>query len=256
MTSATPAIEASIHAHGHADEEHPPPVVWSAKMPIGIMGMLFFIGSEIALFCSFFMAYFFIRIAQVADYSSWAAQMGEAIPLNVATTNSLILFSSSVTIHYASICLKRQARGWQAIWVFVTMALGLTFFGIQVAEYGALLHDEHIGPSNSAYSSVFFSLTGLHGSHVVVGAILLFIMFVRTLRGHYGPKFEQHTGFEAMSIYWHFVDAVWIFVFGLIYLPGNLEHFPAIRMGIGVAILIALFLAPGWIGKGAPKEAH
>ena len=65
----------------HHDEEHPPEVIWSSKTPINLMGMLFFIGSEIALFGSFFMSYFFLRIAGEADYSSWAAQVGEILAM-------------------------------------------------------------------------------------------------------------------------------------------------------------------------------
>lgn len=226
-------------------------------MPVGLMGMLFFIGSEIALFGSFFMAYFFIRIAQVADYSTWAHEIGHAIPLSVATFNSLILFTSSVTIHYATIALKRGARGWQAIWLAATLVLGLTFLGIQIMEYGNLVLDEKVGPSSNAYSSVFFSITGLHGSHVAVGAILLTVLLVRTLRGHYGQTFEQHVGFEAMSIYWHFVDAVWVFVFGLIYLPGNLERWDqALVMLAGLLVLVALFFLPNFVLRNRPAAVE
>lgn len=250
--------------HHHHDEEHPPPVVWSARTPIGLMGMLFFIGSEIALFGSFFMAYFFIRVAGEADYSSWAHQMGDALPMGVVTLNSLILFSSSVTIHYAEIALLRGARGWQAIWIALTAVLGFTFLGIQILEYAELVGHEHLGPSNSAYSSVFFSLTGLHGSHVAVGGILLLIMLARTLRGHYSPDPDQHVGFRTMAIYWHFVDVVWVFVFGLIYVPGNWDVWgdetvlgmPGnVTFFVGaVLILLLMFLAPKLVGKSAPQH--
>jgi cytochrome c oxidase subunit 3 len=254
------------HAHIDHDEEHPPDVIWSHKMPIGMMGILFFIGSEIALFGSFFMAYFFIRVAQSADYYSWAALMGEAVPLKVATMNSIILFSSSVTVHWAEIALRRGTRGWQAIWIFATFLLGSTFLSIQIMEYASLVTDEKIGPSSNAYSSVFFSLTGLHGSHVLVGAILLLTLFVRTRRGHYGPDDTQHIGFKSMSIYWHFVDAVWIFVFGLIYIPGNWDRWNdteilagltgPVFMAIGVVILFFLALGlPKLLNREAPKHA-
>jgi cytochrome c oxidase subunit 3 len=249
----------AAHAHGHSlshpEEEHPPPVVWSSRMPIGMMGMMFFIGSEAMLFGSFFMAYFFIRVAHLAHYSDWAHQMGESIPLKVATFNSLILFSSSVTVHWAGIALRRGARAWQSIWLAVTLILGLTFFGIQVNEYGGLLTNEKIGPSSSAFSSVFFSITGIHGSHVLVGAILLIVMLVRSIRGHYGPTLDKHSGWEAMSIYWHFVDLVWVFVFGLIYLPGNLDRWTQWPiMAGGVAVLFVLWHLPRFIGKGVPAE--
>ena len=246
----------------HHDEEHPPPIVWSSKMSINLMGMLFFIGSEIALFGSFFMSYFFLRIAGEADYSSWAHQIGEILPMGIVTINSIILFSSSVTIHYAEIALTRGARGWQAIWLALTIVLGATFLGIQIFEYYELLVHEFLGPSTSAYSSVFFSITGLHGSHVLVGLVLLTVLLVRTLRGHYGPDKSQHVGFATMSIYWHFVDVVWIAVFGLIYVPGNWERWGDtdvlgmsgyVTFGIGAAVIILLLNLPKMIGKGFPK---
>jgi cytochrome c oxidase subunit 3 len=254
MATATPAAHAAA-GHGH-DEEHPPPVVWSSKMPISIMGILFFIGSEIALFGAFFMAYFFLRVVNIADYGSWAEEMLHYIPTELATFNSLILFSSSVTIHYATIALKRGARGWTSTWVAATLVLGSLFLAIQIYEYGNLVTHEKIGPSTNAYSSIFFSLTGLHGSHVAVGLILLSVILIRSLRGHFGPSFEKHVGFETMGIYWHFVDLVWVFVFGLIYIPGNWEHFNWQLMAVGIIVLAVLFFLPNRIGKGAPAGAH
>lgn len=253
---------AAATALEHHDEEHPPPTVWSAKMPISTMGMFFFIGSEIALFGSFFMSYFFLRVAGVADYSSWAHQLGQILPMGIVTLNSLILFTSSVAIHYAEIALARGARGWQAIWLGLTLILGVIFLSIQIAEYYELAVNEFIGPSTSAYSSVFFSLTGLHGFHVIVGLVMLSVLLVRTLRGHYAPRKDKHVGFTTMSIYWHFVDLVWIFVFGLIYVPGNIGRWGEtpvlgmpgyITLGVGAAIIVVLLNLPKMIGRGFPK---
>jgi cytochrome c oxidase subunit 3 len=247
----------------HHDEEHPPPVIWSARTPVNLMGMLFFIGSEIALFGSFFMSYFFLRVAGEADYSSWAQQVGDILPMGLVTINSLILFSSSVTIHYAEISLMRGSRGWMKIWLAATIVLGSVFLGIQIYEYAELVMHESLGPSTSAYSSVFFSLTGIHGSHVLVGLILLTIMLVRTMRGHYGPEPDKHVGFRTMSIYWHFVDLVWVFVFGLLYVPGNWSRWsdetvfgmPGTVVFVGGAlVIVALLNLPKFIGKGAPKH--
>ncbi|MEO6866648.1 MAG: heme-copper oxidase subunit III [Gaiellales bacterium] len=246
----------------HHDEEHPPPIYWSAATPINRIGMLFFIGSEIALFGSFFMSYLFLRVAGVADYSSWAHQIGSLLPLKIVTINSLVLFSSSVTIHYAEIALTRGARRWQAFWLCATIALGAIFFSVQVFEFKDLLLNEYIGPSTSSYSSVFFSITGLHATHVIVGLILLTVLLVRTLRGHYSPEPSKHVGFSTMAIYWHFVDVVWIFVFSLIYLPGNLDrwgHTNVLGIAgygtffIGIAIIIFLLNAPKLVGKGFAK---
>jgi cytochrome c oxidase subunit 3 len=257
------ATHAATAADLHHDEEHPPPVIWSAKTPINLMGMLFFIGSEIALFGSFFMSYFFLRVAGEADYSSWAAQVGDVLPMGVVTINSLILFSSSVTIHYAELSLLRGSRGGMKLWLALTILLGSVFLGIQILEYAELVRHESLGPSTSSYSSVFFSLTGIHGSHVLVGLILLTVMLVRTMRGHYGPEAHQHVGFRTMSIYWHFVDVIWIFVFGLLYVPGNWNRWndedvlgmPGnIVFFVGAAVIVLLLNLPRLIGKGAPKH--
>ncbi|MCW2956744.1 MAG: coxC1 [Thermoleophilia bacterium] len=256
------AHAATVDGHAHHDDEHPPEVIWSVKTPASLLGMFFFIGSEIALFGAFFMAYFFLRVAGDADYSSWAAQVGDILPMSVVTYNSLILFSSSVTIHYAEIALARGSRRGQLGWLLATILLGAVFLGVQIFEYYELVVHEFLGPSTSAYSSVFFSLTGLHGSHVFVGLVLLTIMAVRTARGHYAPSKDQHVGFTTMSVYWHFVDLVWVAVFGLIYVPGNWERWgdttvagmPGyVTFAIGAAIIIVLLNVPKMIGKGFPK---
>lgn len=257
------ATHAPTAAGLHHDEEHPPPVIWSAKTPINLMGMLFFIGSEIALFGAFFMSYFFIRVAGEADYSTWAQQVGDILPMGVVTINSLILFSSSVTIHYAEISLLRGSRGGMKLWIGATILLGSIFLGIQILEYYELVKHDSLGPSTSAYSSVFFSLTGIHGSHVLVGLILLAIMFVRTFRGHYDTQVQQHVGFRTMSVYWHFVDLVWVFVFGLIYVPGNWDRWGdetvlgmpgQVTFFVGAGVIIFLLNLPRLIGKGAPRH--
>ncbi|MCB0905393.1 MAG: heme-copper oxidase subunit III, partial [Actinobacteria bacterium] len=159
------------------------------------------------------------------------------------------------TIHYAEIALLRGSRGGMKLWLALTILLGGTFLGIQIAEYTKLIGDEFLGPTTSAYSSVFFSLTGIHGSHVFVGLILLTVMLVRTMRGHYGPSPDKHVGFRTMSIYWHFVDVVWIFVFGLLYVPGNWDRWSEKPIFFGGAIVIILLLnLPKLIGKGAPRH--
>ena len=96
--------------------------------------------------------------------------------------------------------------------------MGLTFLGLQIREY-TLLHVEGFTPEHGAFASVFFALTGLHGMHVLVGAILLAIALVRTLRGHYSPG--KHMGVELSGIYWHFVDVVWVVLYTLVYLLSN-----------------------------------
>lgn len=209
----------SVAVEAHAHEEHPPAVVPSAKMDSGIMGMLFFIGSEIALFGAFFMAYFFIRVVGESDFESWHTAFGEHVPVSVAAINTVILLSSSVTLHMGLNGIKKGNRKALSRWTFLTLILGLTFLSIQINEYRNLVTAEDIGPTTNAYSSIFFCLTGLHGFHVLVGATLLGIILTRSLRGHYSA--EHHHGLEAMGVYWHFVDIVWVFVFSAFYLTST-----------------------------------
>jgi cytochrome c oxidase subunit 3 len=90
--------------------------------------------------------------------------------------------------------------------------MGLTFLALQMREY----HDLGFVPSDGAFPTTFFALTGLHGMHVLVGATLLAIAFNRSIRGHYSP--DAHLGLEVTGLYWHFVDVVWIFLYTVVYL--------------------------------------
>ncbi len=94
----------------------------------------------------------------------------------------------------------------------LTLTMGLTFLALQIHEYLNL----GFTPSNNAFASGFFALTGLHGFHVFVGATLLSIALMRSTRGHYSP--DQHLGLEVTGIYWHFVDIVWILLYTVVYL--------------------------------------
>ena len=169
--------------------------------------MLLFIMSEVMIFGAFFTAYFFIRIV---THDPWPAH-GTAIPEAVAGVNTAILLSSSLTIHWALVSIKRGNRFGLKAGMVATFLLGLAFLSIQVNEY------VHLGwaPQDSAQATVFYSLTGLHGAHVFIGLCALAIVSIRAFRGHYSP--EHHQGMEVPGIYWHFVDAMWIIVYTAVY---------------------------------------
>jgi cytochrome c oxidase subunit 3 len=126
--------------------------------------------------------------------------------------NTVILISSSFTMHWALVSIKRNRRFGLIVGLGLTLMLGLTFLALQIHEY------LHLGftPSNNAFTSGFFSLTGLHGFHVFVGATLLTIALTRSIRGHYSAG--QHIGLEVTGLYWHFVDVVWIVLYTVVYL--------------------------------------
>lgn len=197
------------HAAAHDDHGHMPVANHSANVNREWLGMVLFIVSELMLFGSFFAAYFFIRVVQG---DPWMPE-GQDLPLYVALVNSVILFSSSATMHWALEGIKHNNRKALKAGLVLTILLGTTFFAIQISEYA------HLGflPKDSAQASVFFSLTGLHGVHVVVGLIILCVVANRAFKGHYGPEKEKHWGVEIPGLYWHFVDVMWLFVFTTLY---------------------------------------
>ena len=130
----------------------------------------------------------------------------------VASVNTAILVTSSFTIHWATQSIKRGDRNGLRAGLVVTILLGSAFLLTQAIEYA------HVGfnPSDGAFASVFFGLTGLHGAHVFIGLTLLTIAAVRAFKGHFSP--DHYHGVEIPGIYWHFVDVMWIVVWAAVYL--------------------------------------
>ena len=195
----------------HAAEHHhhgPPTANVSSRIDSRVLGMLLFIGSEIMLFGSFFTAYFFIR---VVNHDPWPNPC-DNLPVFVAGINTAILVTSSFTMHWALTSIKRGNRAGLKAGLVLTFAMGLTFLLTQIAEYARI----GFSPSDNAFATVFFSLTGLHGMHVFVGLMLLLFAAIRSFRGHYSP--EHHHGVELPGIYWHFVDVMWIVVYTTVYI--------------------------------------
>ena len=204
------------------------------------MGMAWFIVSEIMFFAAFFGALFYARLITVP----WLAGAGTNLETHVllwpdfadtwplfmtpggTTTeameawglpfiNTCILVTSSVTVTFAHWALKKNQRLPLAIWLGLTVALGISFLTLQVVEYMEAYNELGLTLGSGIYGSTFFLLTGFHGAHVTMGTIMLFVILLRCLRGHFSP--ENHFGFEAASWYWHFVDVVWLFLFTFVY---------------------------------------
>ena len=204
------------------------------------MGMAWFILSEIMFFAAFFGALFYARLITVP----WLAGAGTNLETHVllwpdfadtwplfmtpggTTTeameawglpfiNTCILVTSSVTVTFAHWALKKNQRLPLAIWLGLTVALGISFLSLQVVEYMEAYSELGLTLGSGIYGSTFFMLTGFHGAHVTMGTIMLFVILLRCLRGHFSP--ENHFGFEAASWYWHFVDVVWLFLFTFVY---------------------------------------
>jgi cytochrome c oxidase subunit III len=196
--------------HAHDDHHHGPPVAnRSSRVEPPLLGMMLFIISEIMVFGAFFTAYFFIRV--VTPEHQWFPIDGKALPVAVAGVNTAILISSSLTLHWAEMSIKKGNRFGLQAGMFTTFLLGVTFLFIQINEY------VHIGfaPQDHAQGTVFFSLTGLHGAHVTIGLVLLAMVTWRAFKGHYSAT--EHKGVEVPGVYWHFVDIMWIVVYTSVY---------------------------------------
>jgi cytochrome c oxidase subunit 3 len=198
-------------------------------------GMGWFIFSEVMFFAAFFGALFYARVLSVPwlgdleqkllwpDFSAQWPTAGPAAAdpfttmgaWGIPALNTLLLLSSGVTVTWAHWALKAGNRG-QLIWGLVfTIALGVTFLGFQAYEYIHAYGDLNLKLTSGIYGSTFFMLTGFHGFHVTVGAIMLTVILARCIAGHFKP--DHHFAFEAVSWYWHFVDVVWLLLFVLVY---------------------------------------
>jgi cytochrome c oxidase subunit 3 len=200
----TTAAHAEVHAHG----AHPPAAHRSSRIEAPLVGIYLFLASEAMLFGSFFAAYFFARVS--ADPGEWPPEPFK-LPVYLALLNTIILVTSSFTVHWALQSIKRNHRAGLIAGLGLTMLLGLTFLLIQAREYTRI----GFAPKDNAFATTFFGLTGLHGLHVFVGLSVLTFAFVRAVRGHYTP--QHHLGVEVPGIYWHFVDVMWIIVYTTVY---------------------------------------
>lgn len=206
-------MESASVTAGHAEEHHGPPEAnQSSRIDRQTLGILLFIVSEVMLFGAFFASYFFLRVV-ANEGGTWPPEPFE-LPVAVAFTNTVILVSSSFTMHWALESIRSGNHRGLKMGLVTTFLLGATFLFIQINEY------IHIGFSarDGAFGSIFYGLTGLHGAHVFVGLCLLAIATTRALRGHYGPEAKDHLGVEVPGIYWHFVDVMWIIVFTTVYI--------------------------------------
>ena len=177
--------------------------------------MLLFLGSEVATFGAGFVYYFFVRGTDV-----WLAADIPEVWGSLVVVNTVILIISSVTLHYSHIALRNGNRSRFLKLLGVTLLLGVVFIGGQVYEYYEFIVHKGFTIGQGIYGSAFYGLTGLHGLHVTMGAVLLGIVFVRGWYGQYSA--ERHTSVSTASMYWHFVDVVWVFLVVVLYVGAAL----------------------------------
>lgn len=208
------------------------------------LGMMWFIFSEVMFFAAFFGALFYARTFAVPWLGGASNNVAtheflwpafEAVwpllsnPSNETITapakamgamglpaiNTAILLTSSVTVTWAHHALRANNRKHLNIGLGLTVLLGVFFLILQVEEYIHAYNDLGLTLDSGIYGSTFFMLTGFHGFHVTMGTLMLFIIFIRCLKGHFTS--DNHFGFEAVAWYWHFVDVVWLGLFIFVY---------------------------------------
>lgn len=207
------------------------------------MGMMWFILSEVMFFGAFFGALFYARIlsgpwlggigeggAGTTNAVLWAgweylwphngpASVGGAFKSMSAwglpAINTFLLLSSGVTCTFAHHAIKANHRKPFVLWLLATVTLGFVFVGLQALEYSHAYNELNLTLGSGIYGSTFFLLTGFHGFHVTMGAVILTVVMLRAMKGHFSA--DNHFAFEAAAWYWHFVDVVWLGLFIFVY---------------------------------------
>src|SRR4029077_354797 len=209
------------------------------------MGMMWFIFSEVMFFAAFFGALFYARILSVpwlggegvkvfTNFILWPhyeagwptngpghvgglanGTLSVMSAYGIPALNTSILLTSGLTVTLAHHALRPGHRGRLSLFLALTFLLGFTFVGLQAHEYGEAYRDLGLRLTPGIYGSTFFMLTGFHGLHVSIGAIMLTVIWLRVLRGHFTAN--RHFAFEAVAWYWHFVDVVWLGLFIFVY---------------------------------------
>jgi cytochrome c oxidase subunit 3 len=173
-----------------------------------LLGFLFFLISDCVIFGDFIFSYLYLRNAAPV----WPPGGIERPYLYLAAVNSIVLFGSGGTMHYAMEAIRRDNLKRFAGLTIATIILGSMFLAGQAYEY-THLHDTWSG---STFGASFFTLTGMHGFHVFIGVIFLITVLIQTMRGTYNA--HRHFGLTAATLYWHFVDVIWVALFFLFYI--------------------------------------
>lgn len=175
-----------------------------------LLGFLLFLISDSILFMSFIFGYLYNRAAAPV----WPPPGLERPDVFLAAVNSIVLFGSGVTMHFAMESMRHENRKRFVGFVLATIVLGLMFLGGQVIEYTTLIRHD-VTWNGTTFGASFFTLTGMHGFHVFIGVIFLVTVLIQTLKGVYTT--QRHFGLTAATLYWHFVDVIWVALFSLFY---------------------------------------
>jgi len=229
-----PASASGFGAAGHADAHHPALQhhfqTLAQQQEAATLGMWIFLVTEVMFFGGLLVAYLVYRVWYPEAWSEGSLELSIAL----GGFNTVVLIASSLTMALAVRSAQTGAQRATVRWLLVTMALGLTFLVVKFFEYKDKWELNHIPGPNFVFEgpharqveiflSLYFSLTGLHALHMVIGFCLLAVMAWMAHRRRFTP--EWYTPVEMSGLYWHFVDIVWIFLFPLLYLVDRARQF-------------------------------
>ena len=183
----------------------------------GMMGMYIFLASEVMFFGSLFAMYFYLY----GSHSTWPPLAPADRPeyyvswFPIPLINTVLLLSSGVTCHFALEAIRHDNRQRFFVLQIATIILGFAFELGQLYEFISAF-GRGLSLTANSFASAFFIMTGFHGAHVLGGLILLILILYRAAMGQFSS--QHHVGVAAVTLYWHFVDVVWIFLFGILYL--------------------------------------
>ncbi len=198
------AVTAEPHGAEHAEAHHESPEQAKANSKLA---MWLFLASEVIFFSVLIGAYIFARFQHPDEHSL----------LNIQLTglNTFLLLTSSFTVVRAIAAVQAGQIVKMQRSLMLTLILGVIFYALMINEYNMLSH-EGVTLSSGPFGFAFFTLTGFHGFHVLIGLVWTVIVFYKSLNGAYSK--EEYWGLEFFGLYWHFVDVVWIFIFTIVYL--------------------------------------
>ena len=180
-----------------------------SRRKVGVIGLIL---TESALFTIFVTAYLFY-----IGKSTSGPLPKQVLDLPILAT--ICLLSSSLTVVLAERAFRRGHFGGFRLWWLITILLAVEFLGSTALEWQRLIFKDHLTISTNLFGTTFYSLVGLHASHVIVGLILLVLVLILSLRGHVQQAHAEHV--EMLSWYWHFVDGIWVIVFTVVYIIGR-----------------------------------
>jgi cytochrome c oxidase subunit 3/cytochrome o ubiquinol oxidase subunit 3 len=190
---------------------HSPVESWTLPSR-GIVGMVCLIVAESAIFVIFVVAYVFYLGKSIAGPTPRDV-------LSIPVVATVCLLSSSFSAHFAVSALHHGRQRLCSLWLAITILLGAIFISSTALEWHELIYRDGLTIRTNLFGTTFYSFVGLHASHVIVGLIMLSIALVFSLRGQFTSRHTERL--EVLSLYWHFVDAVWVVVFLVVYVFGR-----------------------------------